>query len=242
MTSTIQIFVVHGALGSAGQLEPVALALGEIGTVHNVELPGHGDTPLPDGSSFSMQAIVDALRDVVLEVPVTSAQNDLTALPIVFGYSMGGYAALALEAQRPGTFGAIVTLGTKFAWSPELASRELRRLDANFILEKIPKFAKTLEVRHVGSGGWKLLLERTGALLTQLGDTPLLTWETMPMICSRVCMAVGELDDTVSADEAAEYATYIPGGVSRLVAGAPHPIERVSVSDIVTLVRETIQQ
>ena len=109
-----QIFVVHGALGSAAQMEPVANALASLGTVHNVELPGHGHTSLPASSDFSMATFVRAL-----ESDVRMANDVATEKPFVFGYSMGGYAALALEAEHPGTFAGILTLGTKFAWTPD---------------------------------------------------------------------------------------------------------------------------
>ncbi|MEO7361019.1 MAG: alpha/beta fold hydrolase, partial [Gemmatimonadaceae bacterium] len=129
-----QIFVVHGALGSAAQMAPIAGALAALGTVHNVELPGHGRTVLPASSDFSMHTFVRAL-----ESKLRGANADITQKPFVFGYSMGGYAALALEAEHPGTFAGILTLGTKFAWTPEVALREAGRLNADVIAEKIPK-------------------------------------------------------------------------------------------------------
>lgn len=237
MQSATQIFVVHGALGSAQQMEPVAAALRELGEVTNIELPGHGNTPLPARTRFDIQSFVEALRDAVQEQMTPHTGPHAIIPPVVFGYSMGGYLALALEAQFPGTFGAIVTLGTKFAWTPALALRELSRLDANIILEKIPKFASALEQRHAAAGGWKLVLERTGALLVELGDRPLLVRETLRSVRSTVCVAVGELDDTVSREEAAEYAAFIPKGSTRVIPGTPHPIERVSPAEIVSLMR-----
>lgn len=240
MKSETQIFVVHGALGSAEQMEPVAAALRELGEVTNVELPGHGATPLPADSQFNIQSFVEALRDAVQEQVTPHTGPHAITLPVVFGYSMGGYLALSLEVQYPGTFGAIVTLGTKFAWTPALALRELSRLDANIIQEKIPKFAGVLEQRHRAAGGWKLVLERTGALLVELGDKPLLVRETLASVRATVCIAVGELDDTVSRDEAAEYAGFIPAGSTHVIPNTPHPIERVTPADIVSLMRTVI--
>lgn len=184
-------------------MEPLARALGSIAAVSNVELHGHGFTGVRS-EEFSMLAFVQQLRDAV----TTIRQFGGTA-PLVFGYSMGGYAALSLEAQHPGTLSAIVTLGTKFAWTPALALRECSRLDAKTIAEKIPKFARTLEERHAGAGGWEQVLERTAALLAELGERPLLTKESLARVEAHVCIAVGEKDDTVSADEAREYASYI---------------------------------
>ena len=54
MTGSRPILVVHGALGSAAQMQPVAEALRTLGKVEIVELPGHGETPLQLGSRFGM--------------------------------------------------------------------------------------------------------------------------------------------------------------------------------------------
>ena len=240
MNSQTQIVVVHGALGSAAQMEPVAAALHSLGTVHNIELPGHGQTPLAAGASFTIGAFVDSLRSAVVSLGLTAA--DTTSRPVVFGYSMGGYTALALDASSPGTFAGIATLGTRFAWSPALALRELSRLDPDILLEKIPKFASALDARHQVAGGWKGVLEHTGQLLTALGDKPLLTRETMAAIQSRVTIAVGESDDTVGIDEAREYAAFIPNANARVISATPHPIERVAPSDIVSIVADVMQR
>lgn len=230
-----QILVVHGALGSAAQMDPIACALEEVGTVDNIELSGHGTTVTERNEDFSMLAFAAQLRSRVQ----VASQNGAAA-PVIFGYSMGGYAALLLESQLPGTFSGIVTLGTKFAWTPELALRECARLDPAMISAKVPKFAALLADRHLNAGGWETLLQRTAALLTDLGNAPLLTRESMDAIAANVCVAVGENDETVSADECAEFASYMPLGTSAVVPGVPHPIERVPVTAIVELVRRVL--
>lgn len=226
------IIVVHGALGSSSQMAPIATALGALGIVHNVELPGHGDTPLPHDAEFSINTFVERLHAKVREIAIVS-----TAKPLIFGYSMGGYVALTLETQHPGTFGAILTLGTKFAWSPAVASREGGRLNADVITEKVPKFAATLEARHAEAGGWKLLLQQTAGVLSALGELPVLTKDSLGRVRALTCVALGDRDDTMTVDEAREYASFIPGAQFELLADTPHPIERVPVSDIVTLMR-----
>lgn len=230
------ILVVHGALGSAEQLQPVAQELAKIGTVINVELVGHGSTPVPSFANFDMEAFWHQLRAEVKRANLP--ENDK---PYVFGYSMGGYAALALESMHPNTFAGILTLGTKFAWTPALALRECSRLDPAIIAEKVPKFAQILEQRHRDAGGWEHVLTKTGGVLARLGDSPLLTKESLARVEARVCIAVGEKDDTVSADEAREYAGFVPNGSSEVIPDAPHPIERVPVAAISQLMEKLIR-
>ena len=186
-----------------------------------------------------MDTFIEALTDAIESVSYDSASASTTK-PVVFGYSMGGYVTLALEAQQPGTLGAIITLGTKFAWTPEVAAHACARLDPRMIEEKIPKFAATLAERHAACGGWMDVLANTRELLTSLGANPRLAQQSLAHVSIPVCIAVGERDDTVGTAESAEVAAWMPRATSAILAGTPHPIERVATGDIVLLVRKTI--
>lgn len=61
----------------------------------SVELPGHGDTPVAPDARFDMTTLAQAIGAHITRAAVTK--------PLVFGYSMGGYAALWLEHLSPGT-------------------------------------------------------------------------------------------------------------------------------------------
>lgn len=94
---------------------------------------------------------------------------------------MGGYVALWLAHQHPERVRKIVTLGTKFDWSPESARLEVKKLDAEKILEKVPAFALILETRHAPND-WKQLLSRTSTMMLALGSDPLLKDDHFPKI------------------------------------------------------------
>lgn len=232
------ILVVHGALGSAGQMRQVADALAEPGNpVTVVELPGHGETPLPKGIEFSMEAFADAIAAAAARVGAGHGDAVHATKPVVFGYSMGGYAALMLEARTAGTLAGIVTFGTKFEWTPEVAALEVRRLDADVISARVPKFAMTLEARHKASGGWRLLLERTAGLLQALGNAPALDAGSLARVDIPVTIAVGARDDTVSVEEAERAAHLMRNASSVVLEDVPHPIERVPPAAVQSLVR-----
>jgi pimeloyl-ACP methyl ester carboxylesterase len=222
------VIVLHGALGSAAQMAPVVNALGPLGRVRAFEFPGHGHSP---GGSvpFTIAGFTDWLLSAL--EPVT------TAPPVVLGYSMGGYVALALESRRPGTFAGIATLGTKFAWSPEAATRDGARLDADVIRAKVPRFAAALESRHVRAGGWEQVLRNTASLLAALGADPPLDARSLANVRARVVLGVGDADDTVDAAETATFAAMIPGATTCVLPGTPHPIERVASAEVVALVQ-----
>lgn len=231
---TPPIVVVHGALGSAEQMGPVADALSVFGPIHCLELPGHGRTPLPGGAPFSMTTFAHALRDDLTQRGIQQ--------PIVFGYSMGGYVAVLLESLAPGTLGGIVTLGTKVEWTPSIATAAAARLDASVLAAKVPAFAEQLRHRHEGADGWELLLERTAGLLTDLGSTPLLTAATLANVHVPVRLGVGARDDTVSGDEAARVAALLPHASAHVLPDVPHPIERVPAQVVIDLVGALVRE
>lgn len=227
------ILVSHGALGSAGQMQPIVDALRALGDgrvrVEAVELPGHGSTPLADERAFRLSNFVDALALAVARLHGPP--------PLFFGYSMGGYVGLALEARAPRTFAAIVSLGTKFEWTPSSADREASRLDPVVIASRFPKFAAQLAARHEQAGGWQTVMVRTAALLRENGHAPLLPVETLERIAIPVCVAVGTKDDTVSLAESQAAADVMLHGRCEALEDIPHPIERVPVERIVDLLR-----
>lgn len=232
---TPTILVAHGALGSAAQMSPVVEALrgafeGDA-VVEVLELPGHGHTPLADGSHFRLPDFVEHMARVVAAH---------AAPPWLFGYSMGGYVALALEARAPRRFAGIITLGTKFEWDRVSASREADRLDPVVIAGKVPRFAAALAARHEDAGGWETVVVRTAALLRDNGDAPLLSTEVLERIGIPVTVAVGTRDETVTVDETQRAADVMRLGRCVVLPDVAHPIERVPPDAVVSLVREAL--
>jgi pimeloyl-ACP methyl ester carboxylesterase len=158
------MLLLHGALGAASQFEPLRNALPDTLSVHAPDFMGHGSRALP-GSPFSILRLVDQVVELI-------ESQGLQGTPC-FGYSMGGYVALVIAATRPGLLGQVTTLATRFAWSPDVTAREMAQLDPDVIAAKVPRFATTLEARHVAAG-WRQLCAATARLLQELGDAPLL--------------------------------------------------------------------
>src|SRR5690349_18783408 len=126
------LVLLHGALGDSSQLAPLAARLGTARRVSVLELEGHGKTPFRD-----RPLRIETLAESVIEA--MSARGIERA--DFFGYCMGGYVALQVAAMRPERIDRIATLATKFAWTPEIATRETAMLDPATIRAKVPKFA-----------------------------------------------------------------------------------------------------
>src|SRR5262245_46274519 len=186
-------------------LEPVTLVL-----------PGHGDADLA-GGGFDMQTM---RARVVYEI-----ESWHLGRVAVFGYSMGGYVALEVARRRPDLIGTVITLGTKFDWTPESAAKETRHLDAAKIKAKVPYFAEQLEQRHRALG-WEAVLTHTAAMMTSLGNAPELNPEKLREIHCPVRIMVGDKDGTVSVEESLAAARAMERAELEVLPGVPHPFEK----------------
>ena len=166
----------------------------------------------------------------------------ITKPTVVFGYSMGGYAALLLAARQPANVAGVVTLATKFAWSPETAASETGRLDPQKIRAKVPKFAAQLEERHRGAGGWETVLAKTVTMMTELGSKPLIDDALLAKVQARVLLMVGDSDPMVSIDETAAVARKLSRGQLAVLPETGHPIEVARHSLIASLIGDFLRE
>ncbi len=225
------VLLLHGALGSQSQLNPLKNALSENGfIVYSMNFSGHSGEPL--ASQFGIEAFSE---DIVSFLKL----HHLKRVDI-FGYSMGGYVAMWLAYRYPEYAGKIVTLGTKFDWNIESAERELKKIDPEKILEKVPAFARILEQRHAPTD-WKELLYRSAAMIKRLGEEPLLTEKILPRIKNEVLILLGDLDDVADLEYSMKVATMLQTARFVSLEKTPHPIERVDVNFLCRTLTETFR-
>ena len=225
----MNLILIHGALGSASQLIPLAGVLRGTFDTHIIELEGHGDTPSRH-DEFAIDRFAANIRGFM-------DANDI-ARAAIFGYSMGGYVGLHLAAESPQRVAAIATLGTKLAWSPEVAARETSRLDPATIRAKVPKFAEALHQRHVAAGGWEMLLKRTASLMTELGRQPRVTNEVLGRISQPARLMVGDRDTVVGIDETMAASRALSAGDLCVLPRTPHPFEQVRIPLLASLLAD----
>lgn len=221
------LLILHGALGSASQMAPVKSAFEKEGyTVHTPDFSGHG------GAAFQKTFGIEQFAEDVL---LYLNEHQLSKVDI-FGYSMGGYVAIWLAINHPDRVGKILTLGTKFDWSIESSEKEVRKLNPEKIKEKVPAFARILEHRHAPND-WKLLLQKTGEMMSGLGKQPLLTKEIFQSIQHSVTICLGDLDDMADRTYSEEVAAFLPNGKFQLLNNTPHPIEKVDLTKLMVFMR-----
>ena len=219
-----KLLLLHGALGAASLMEPLAERLCGNFEVQTLNFSGHG------GKQFAADFGIEQFTSEVLDF---LNENDLEQADI-FGYSMGGYVALNLARLHPERVGKIVTLATKFDWTPAGAERESKMLDPDKIEAKVPAFAKQLQERHAPND-WKILLQKTAEMMLALGQSPLLSVEVLANIQNPSLVCIGDADQMVGLAETTQSAEALPNGQLRVLEQTPHPLEKIEVSVLTTL-------
>lgn len=222
-----QLLILHGALGAKKQFSELAILLSSKFEVHCLEFDGHGTL-----SDYSGEL---SIAHFALQTETT-----LKALgwikPLVFGYSMGGYVALKLEAEHQGTFSSILTLGTKFNWNPESAAQEARMLNPEKIMEKIPAFGSYLASLH-GDEEWKTLMKKTADMMLEMGNHPPITEGVLSKVALSVTCLRGSKDAMVSNEETQWAVNAIPKATYVEMEEWPHPIDKVPTQPLVEYIK-----
>ena len=222
------LLLLHGALGSSEQLEQIANNLEDKFRVILYNFSGHGGKPLPL-EPLSIRLFADELKSLIEKSRIAPCD--------IFGYSMGGYAALYAALNYPGLIGKIFTLGTKFDWNEESSAREVKMLDPVKIEEKIPSFAKSLAERHAPED-WKRVLEKTAEMMLNLGKENELTLDDMKHIENKVTVAVGDRDNMVSISETEKAFRHLKNGRMIVMPDTFHPIEKVDLERLKNEIQE----
>jgi pimeloyl-ACP methyl ester carboxylesterase len=187
--------------------------------VYTMNFSGHGGEPF--GAYFGIEQFLNDVKDFLRHYSLHSCD--------VFGYSMGGYVALYLATLQSSILNKIITLGTKFDWTPESAAKEVSKVDPEKIQEKVPAFARILESRHAPVD-WIELLDKTASMMQSLGSKPLLHEDNLKRIESRTLVLLGDKDDMADRAYSNTVATWLPKGQFQLLKNTPHPIEKVDIN------------
>ncbi len=135
------IVFIHGLGTAATTWDACATELANRFTTVAVDLPGHGDSPSPEGiESFTRDAALNDL-DLVLD--------GLGEPAVLVGHSLGGYLALAHAATRPGVTRGIVVLNTGPGFrDPEKREGWNARSRRNWHRFGVPERVAELNLQH----------------------------------------------------------------------------------------------
>ncbi|GAB3203032.1 pimeloyl-ACP methyl ester carboxylesterase [Pontibacter aydingkolensis] len=222
------LLLLHGALGSAATLSDIQQALLGKYNVYTLDFSGHGGLAIPQ-QPYSMDLFS---KDILKLLDDRGIQQTH-----IFGYSMGGYAALYFALQYPERVNSIFTLATKFAWSLEAAAKESKMLNPEKVEEKVPQFAHTLSKRHAPQD-WKQVMHKTAEMMQHLGATPALTSDNMPQLQIPVLFGIGDRDNMVTIEETIWAYKLLPNASLLVLPATRHPLETVSVTRITSEIEQ----
>lgn len=211
------LILLHGALGHPGYFDWYVGQLSRFFNVHTPAFAGHAQTAFPS-SPLTIGIYTEQLR-------AYCNANQLHKVHL-FGYSMGGYVALAYAAQYPDQVRSVLTLATKLEWSPDVAAREMSLLQPDIVEQKVPGFAAALAQAH-GPAQWKGLMTAVSGMLEHLGAHPELTDEALQAIQARVQLMVGDRDSMVTVAETHRAAGKIKQAGLAVLPDTVHPFEKV---------------
>ena len=226
MHSKQKLLLLHGALGAASQFDRMSEILRQDFETLAMNFPGHGGREIPN-EPFSFQIFVDDLIRFLDE-------NNIDMID-VFGYSMGGYAALWLAKDYPERVGKIFTLATKMDWNETTARRESGMLDPEKMQEKIPTFTKVLEQRH-SPQDWKIVVHKTAGMMIDLAKNHL-TDKDFNSIKHLAMISVGDKDTMVSVEESRHVAEQLTNGKLHIFPETLHPFEKVNLEELTEQIR-----
>lgn len=221
------ILLLHGALGARTQFETLQQLLAKTYQVHTLNFEGHGDRATE--KPYSLDLFAQNLKDYL-------DQHNLKRV-LVFGYSMGGYVALTLAKSHPQYFEKIITLGTKFNWTPESAEKEVKLLNPEKIQEKVPAFAEALSKLHPATD-WKTVMQKTAALMLELGNGKAFRDADFKAIAVPCVIGVGDQDAMVTREETQHVAGLIPNAAFYLLEKTIHPVDKLDLVRVANLIAE----
>jgi len=222
------LLLLHGALGSPATLEPLAELLSADFLVKSFAFASHA------GREVNLETFT--LPHFAEEV-LAFLKTRETRPAHVFGYSMGGYAALLAAHREPARFASITTLGTKLDWSPESAAAETRLLDPEKMAAKVPAFVEVLRQRHAPAD-WAAVVRGVASLMMAAGAAPPLAAADFAALQVPVQVLMGDGDLTPERGNASQLlAEQLPLGRYDVLPNTPHPIERVDIPDLANRIR-----
>lgn len=225
------LLLLHGALGASEQFQNIVTALKDEFQVHTLNFSGHGGRPIPD----------EKLSIALFAAEVVNYLDNHNIEKVsLFGYSMGGYVALHVAKNHPDRISSVITLAAKFYWDKTIAEKEIKMMDAETIVSKVPKFAKLLEARHAPAD-WKMLLKKCAEMLHDLGEENTLILEDYATVNTRALILIGDRDKMVTVEETIAVYKQLANAAMGILPSTSHPVEQANEPVLIFMIKQFLK-
>jgi pimeloyl-ACP methyl ester carboxylesterase len=217
------ILMLHGELATRNQFDTILPQLSQSFDAHAINFTGHGGLNIPTyGYSFKTFA-----NDIL----AFADKHQIEKLNL-FGYSMGGYAALYFAKLYPDRVERIFTLNVKFNWDPTTTAKQSALFDAEKMIHKVPGYANQLIMLH-GLNLWKDVIENTAQMLQKLTEDYLLTPDDFASMQLPVLLAIGDKDTISSIEETLQVYRKLLNARMWVIPETHHSFDKVNPSILV---------
>jgi len=217
------LLLLHGALANRRQFTTLLPLLNPELKAKAIDLSGHGEKK-SEPRFFSPDTFCKDILEAGNGEPVH-----------LFGYSMGGYAAMYFAQQYPEQVRSVLTLSTKYRWNTEIAAVENAKLNYDLLVQKAPGFITALNEQHPCTTA-SVLLQQTSSFLTELGEHNYLQHEVIANMKQPVCVAVGDRDKMVTLEETVAGYKALPNGQLAVLPDTPHLFEKMDMEKVAALI------
>jgi pimeloyl-ACP methyl ester carboxylesterase len=216
------ILFLHGALNSSSQFDILRTKIDKGHVVHSFNFSGHGGNMIPlNGLNFEV-----FVNDILNYLN----QNNIGKINL-FGYSMGGYAALMFAYKYPERVDKIFCCSVKLKWDLESAAKETDFLNPEKISEKVPAFANNLMMLH-GINVWKNLLKSTSNMMMDLAKGKLLTDDDFSKFDHPILFAVGDGDTTAGLTDTLNVFKKVKNAQLFVMPHSPHEFTKFDLDSL----------
>lgn len=212
-----QLLCLHGALATKLQFDNLLPELKISFNADAINFSGHGGFSIPlKGYNFNQFA------EDILQYADANKIDKIN----LFGFSMGGYAALYFAKLHPTRVNKIFTLNVKFNWDALSTAKETSMLDAEKMVTKVPGYANQLMMQH-GLNLWKQVLTNTSDMMNQLSKEIILIDEDYEKITCPVLLGIGDRDNTSSVEETMHVFRKLKNSQLWILPNTSHPFEKI---------------
>ena len=221
------VVVLHGAAGCT-QMETELVARRLSNTYHVVALDfaSHGQSDPFEDIIYTPGLFIDNVAALFDHLNLKQAS--------VFGFSLGGFIALAFAHAYPGRVKKLAVHATNLIWDEELVSTMLSRLDHETIRQKSQELVNYLSAMH-GGDHWASLFERMKDYTIQLRNY-LTEYAAVHQVPMHTLVTAVDKDDLFTVQSPVYLYERLPNGTLAIIPGQRHALQNVDLDQLVPLI------
>ena len=221
------IVVLHGAAGSTHmETEPLIQRLSKKFRVLALDFAGHGKSDAYPHIPFSPDLFIDNVDALFRHLNLAKTH--------MFGFSLGGFIALAFTHRYPEKVKHLAVHATNLYWNQELIQKMHNRLDHEALKERSQEIAQYLADMH-GEDKWVALFEGMKSYTTTQMDY-LDTYPGIDKVPHQTLVSAVDKDDLFSVQSPLYLHEHLPNSTLAILPGQRHALQNVDLDQLTPMI------